>query len=160
MENENKQLMRSSQLLHSFFSVNKNIVRIVQNIAVENGLTVPQYTILMMVIHSKEMTQKNVGERSFLPKSTLSQAVDGLVRLKLLERKQVAGNRREMNLKISEKGERFFKDIHLQDGGIHQSFQAAIEPLSDKQCEELLKMHLQIAGNLEAYQTTQGDEIK
>ncbi|RDW18513.1 MarR family transcriptional regulator [Oceanobacillus arenosus] len=152
--------MQSSQLLHSFFSVNKNIVRIVQNIAVENDLTVPQYTILMIVIHSKEMTQKKVGEQSFLPKSTLSQAVDGLVRLGLLERQQVVGNRREMNLIISEKGERYFKDIHLQNGGIHELFQAAIKPLSNMQREELLNMHLQIAKNLEAYQTTQGDEMK
>ncbi|MBP2243303.1 DNA-binding MarR family transcriptional regulator [Cytobacillus eiseniae] len=150
MVNESEKLIRSTQLLRSFWSIQKNIVRFVQKTAVENGLSVPQYTVLMTIILQKEMTQKQVGEQTFLPKSTLSQAVDGLVRLGLLNRQQLESNRREMQLSITEKGEAFLKKMHLQDGGIHHLFQSAMEPLTDKQYEDLLESHLILSTYLES----------
>src|SRR4051794_21705421 len=105
--------MRSVQLLRSFWNVQKNIMRFVQKTAAENGLTVPQYSILMTITLYKETSQKNVGEKTFLPKSTLSQAVDGLVRGGLLHREPVEGNRREIQLSITDKGENLLKTIHF-----------------------------------------------
>ena len=149
MENENQNLSRSIQLLRSFSNVQKNMMRFVQKSAVENGLSVPQYTILMTIIIHKEMTQKNVGEKTFLPKSTLSQAVDGLVREGLLNRQQVEGNRREILLSLSENGLARIKEIHMQENGIHQIFQSVAESLSDRQFEELIGTHEQITAHLE-----------
>lgn len=160
MENEEQKVMRSTQLLRSFWHVQKNIMRLVQKTAVENGLSIPQYTVLMTITLHKEMTQKKVGERTFLPKSTLSQAVDGLVRAGLLHRQQVEGNRREIQLAITEKGEALLKTIHLQEGGIHQLFQCVSELMTDKQYEELLETHLQITNYLEAKIIEQGGETK
>ncbi|WCN36281.1 MarR family winged helix-turn-helix transcriptional regulator [Aneurinibacillus uraniidurans] len=160
MENEEQKVMRSTQLLRSFWHVQKNIMRLVQKTAVENGLSIPQYTVLMTITLHKEMTQKKVGEKTFLPKSTLSQAVDGLVRAGLLHRQQVEGNRREMQLAITEKGEALLKTIHLQEGGIHQLFQFVSELMTDKQYEELLETHLQITNYLEAKIVEQGGETK
>lgn len=149
MKSDNEKLIRSTQLLRSFWRVQKNIVRFVQKTAVENGLSVPQYTVLMTIILHKEMTQKMVGEQTFLPKSTLSYAVDRLVQEGFLSRQQVKGNRREMQLSITNEGEAFLKKIHLQDGGVHQLFQAAMEQLTDKQYEELLESHLLLSTYLE-----------
>lgn len=146
---ENQSLTRSIQLLRSFSNIQKNMMRFVQKSAVENGLSIPQYTILMTIIIHKEMTQKNVGEKTFLPKSTLSQAVDGLVREGLLNRQQVEGNRREILLSLSEKGLARIKEIHMQENGIHQKFQSVAESLTDKQFEELLDTHQQITKHLE-----------
>lgn len=156
MKSDNEKLIRSTQLLRSFWRVQKNIVRFVQKTAMENGLSVPQYTVLMTIILHKEMTQKMVGEQTFLPKSTLSYAVDGLVQEGLLSRQQVEGNRREMQLTITNEGEAFLKKIHLQDGGIHQLFQAAMEQLTDKQYEELLESHLLLSTYLETQAADQG----
>lgn len=103
---------------------------------------------------------KNVGEKTFLPKSTLSQAVDGLVRGGLLHREPVEGNRREIQLSITEKGENLLKTIHFHEGSIHQVFQTAIEMLTEEQFEELLKTHLQITNFLEAQATEQGECTK
>lgn len=160
MENDNHKFARSTQLLRSFWSVQKNIVRFVQKIAVENGLSVPQYTILMTITLNKEMkmTQKKVGEQTFLPKSTLSHAVDGLAQEGFLSRQQVEGNRREMELTVTEKGKEFLKKMHLQDGGIHQLFQTAIDQLTDKQYEELLESHLLLSTYLESQ--TAGNGVK
>lgn len=148
--------MRSTQLLRSFWNVQKNIMRFVQKSAVENGLSIPQYSILMAIILHSEMTQKSVGEKTFLPKSTLSQAVDGLVREGLLNRQQVEGNRREVLLSLSEKGVATIKAIHLHEGGIHQKFQLVIESLNEKQYEDLLETHHQITNLLEAPEHGEG----
>lgn len=149
MNNENQNLTRSIQLLRSFSNVQKNMMRFVQKSAVENGLSIPQYTILMTIIIHKEMTQKNVGEKTFLPKSTLSQAVDGLVREGLLDRQQVEGNRREILLSLSEKGFARIKEIHMQENGIHQIFQSVADSLSDSQFENLIGTHEHITAQLE-----------
>lgn len=146
--NETEQ-MKAVRLLRSFWEVNKNMMRLIQQTAVENGLTVPQYTVLVVVTQHIEIVQKNVGELTFLPKSTLSQAVEGLVQLELIERKQVEGNRREMLLSVTEKGLDFLKSIHKQKGGIHQVFHFAIEEMTDNQYEELLNVHAKIVIKLE-----------
>ncbi|MDM5223295.1 MarR family winged helix-turn-helix transcriptional regulator [Peribacillus sp. NJ11] len=159
MKNE-KQLMRSVQLLRSFWNVQKNIMRFVQKTTAENGLTVPQYSILMAITLQTEMTQKTVGEKTFLPKSTLSQAVDGLVRAGMLHRELVEGNRREIQLSITEQGKNLLQTIHFHEGSIHQIFQSAIELLSEEQFEELLETHLQITNFLEAQATEQGECTK
>lgn len=160
MESENQRIMRSTQLLRSFWNVQKNLMRFVQKTAIENGLSVPQYSVLMAIAPHKEMIQKSLGEKSFLPKSTLSQAVDGLVQAGWLNRQQVEGNRREMQLSLSEKGELFIKTIHLQEGSVHQIFQSAVESLTEKQCEELLQANLHIATYLEVHATEQGEGTK
>lgn len=150
MENENSQFMKSIHLLRSFADVQKTMLRFVQKSAAENGLSIPQYTILMTVIMENEMTQKNVGEKTFLPKSTLSQSVDGLVREGLLNRQQVEGNRREVLLSLNEKGLERIKAIHAQKGGIHQIFQGAVESLTDKQYEDVIRTHLHIKNHMES----------
>lgn len=156
MTNENQELTRSIQLLRSFSGVQRNMMRFLQQSAVENGLSIPQYTILMTIISQKEMTQKMVGEKTFLPKSTLSQAVDGLVREGLLDRQQVEGNRREMMLSLNEEGIKRIKTIHLQEGGIHQIFNSVVKSLSNSQFDELLETHHQIISFLEKYAQEQG----
>ncbi|MCP3764691.1 MarR family transcriptional regulator [Domibacillus sp. A3M-37] len=149
MESENQKLMRSTQVLHSFAGVQNIMMRFIQKSAVENGLSVPQYSILMTLIFCKEMTQKNVGEKTFLPKSTLSQAVDGLVREGFLKRQQVEGNRREVLLSLSEKGITRIRTLHLQEGGIHQVFQSVLESLTEQKVDDLLETHQQITASLE-----------
>lgn len=145
MDNENNDMNRSIQLLRSFANIQKNVMRYVQKTATDHDLSIPQYTVLMTMIHHGEMTQKMVGKKTFLPKSTLSLAIDGLVQADLLTRRQVVGNRREIELEISEEGKNLIKAIHLQDGGIHQIFLQATESLSEKQFQDLLYMHKQIA---------------
>ena len=160
MQLENEKMLKSLQLLHSFWNVQKNLIKLAQKSAVENGLSVPQYSILMAMKLNKEMIQKNVGEVTFLPKSTLSQAVDGLVREGIINRQQVEGNRREIMLSVTEKGEALIKEIILQEGGIHQVFQSVVEDMSECQFDELLRGHLQITTFLESEDQEIGECMK
>ncbi|MDX8342554.1 MarR family winged helix-turn-helix transcriptional regulator [Rossellomorea sp. YZS02] len=142
---ENGRITPAQQLLRSFSRVNKTMMRFVQKTAADNDLSVPQYTILVTIAPVKEMTQKEVGEKTFLPKSTLSQAVEGLVQAGYLERQQVEDNRREMLLSLSHEGETMLKGIHKQEGSIHQLTAGAVGTLSEEEFAGLLRAHEQIA---------------
>ena len=72
-------------------------------------LSIPQYSVLMTIAPRKGMTQKQIGEVLQIPKSTLSQAVDGLVQTGWIHRQSVEDNRREMQLSLSEKGKTLLK---------------------------------------------------
>ncbi|WP_406687781.1 MarR family winged helix-turn-helix transcriptional regulator [Rossellomorea vietnamensis] len=142
---ENQQITPALQLLRSFSRVNKTMMRFVQKTAADNGLSVPQYTILVTIAPEGELTQKTIGERTFLPKSTLSTAVDGLVQAGFLYRQQVEDNRREMLLSLSHQGETMLKGIHKQEGSIHQLTEGAVETLSEEEFAGLLEAHERIA---------------
>jgi DNA-binding MarR family transcriptional regulator len=133
------------QLLRSFSRVNKTMMQFVQKTAAANGLSVPQYTILVTIAPVKKMSQKEMGEKTLLPKSTLSQAVDGLVQAGHLERQQVEENRREMLLSLSNQGETMLKGIHKQEGSIHQLTAGAVATLSEEEFAGLLQAHDRIA---------------
>ncbi|WP_034761967.1 MarR family winged helix-turn-helix transcriptional regulator [Rossellomorea vietnamensis] len=141
----NQQITPALQLLRSFSRVNKTMMRFVQKTAADNGLSVPQYTILVTIAPEGELTQKTIGERTFLPKSTLSQAVDGLVQAGFLHRQQVEDNRREMLLSLSHQGKMMLKGIHKQEGSIHQLTAGAVETLSEEEFAGLLQAHERIA---------------
>lgn len=146
--NDQKEMDASMQLMLSFAHVQKNMVRFIQKSAMEKGLSVPQYSILMTIISCKEMTQKNIGEKTFLPKSTLSQAVDGLVKEGYLDRRQVEDNRRETLLALSPTGQALVDELHLQEDGLHQVFKAASEQFTNDQVAELLDAHRKISSYL------------
>jgi len=133
------------QLMMSFANVQKNMVRFIQKSAAEKGLSIPQYSILMTIFNCSEMTQKTVAEKTFLPKSTLSQAVDGLVKDGYLKRQQVACNRREMMLSLSEQGQQLVDEFHLQEDGLYQVFKSASDQFTAEQMTELLNAHQKIS---------------
>lgn len=140
---------KSSEFLHSFWRVNRNLMRFVHNTAQENDLSIPQYSVLMIIAPRKEMTQKQLGEILQIPKSTLSQAVDGLVQTAWINRQPVQDNRREMHLILSEKGNALFEKISLQKGSIHHTIETIINTIEDNKFEELQNTLLHIADLLE-----------
>lgn len=142
---DQKEMEAYMQLMLSFANVQKNMVRFIQKSAAEKGLSIPQYSVLMTIISCSEMTQKIVGEKTFMPKSTLSQAVDGLVKEGYLDRRQVEDNRRETLLALSEKGKALVEELHLQEDGLHQVFKAVSEQFTPDQVEELLHAHRKIS---------------
>lgn len=153
---KNTDLPREVRLLHSFLNVNKNLAWLVSRTAVNNGLTVPQFSVLIMIAPHRKMTQKVIGEKTFMPKSTLSQAVDGLVKAELIQRRPVEGNRRELELTLSEKGEALIAELSQQDGSVAMLFKNACDTLSEKQYQDLLELHTLIVQTLQMEQGEQG----
>lgn len=138
---------RSLKLMQSFWSMQKNVMRYVQKTATENGLSVTQYNILMMLMHHKEIPQKSLQEKTYLPKSTLSQAINGLVDSGYLVRQQMEGNRREIELSISLKGKELIENINSQKNSVNQLCQNAVASLTDKQFNDVIDIQQQIAAN-------------
>lgn len=153
---EEEKLTRSVQLMHLLAKIRKNMMQIMQKTATENGLSVTQYRILLAIERHMEMPQKCLGEMALLPKSTLSQAVDGLVQEGWLDRQQVEGNRRETLVTLTEKGQHFLKEVHAQKGGINEILQGATDLLTDKQYEHLLEALTKMNEYLDAEADTTG----
>ncbi|MDE0582476.1 MarR family transcriptional regulator [Planococcus sp. A6] len=136
------------QLLLSFGEVQKNILRLIQKSATEKGVSIPQYSILMTLFRCSGMTQKAIAEKTFLPKSTLSQAVDGLAKEGYVTRRPMECDRREIRLELSGTGLALAEQLHLQEGGLHQAFKAASSHLTNSQIEELVAAHKNISSYL------------
>lgn len=149
MTNRNGEFDHSIELLRSFWNLHKNFIHSMQQTAHSHELSMPQYTILMTMMHHKEMTQKTVREITHLPKSTLSHSIDGLIEKNILNRTPVEDNRREMLLSINEKGEKMVKNIQTQQNGVHQIFYQAVNSLSDEQRQEMIKTLTQITSYFE-----------
>lgn len=139
---------RSTEFFHAFWGIHRNLMTFVQNTAAQNDLSMPQYITLMSISHHETMTQKRVFEKTHLPKSTLSHAIEGLVNEDILEREHVEGNRREMQLLLTTKGKQFVKQIYKQPDGAHQIFQKAFEALTEEQFSDLMHAHHVIATHL------------
>lgn len=155
--NDNNHLeLKSSTFLHSFWRVNRSMMRFVHKAASENDLSIPQYSVLMIIAPQREMTQKQLGEILQMPKSTLSQAVDGLVQNKWIQRQPVEDNRREMHLILSEKGISLFEQIKFQKDSIHQTLESVINTIDEEKFEELQSTFTHFADLLENETSTKG----
>ena len=160
MHDETKAFKRSSQLFRSIWRINQSIRIFAQKTALDNDLSIPQYALLMMLAPKKEITQKEIGQIMKFPKSTLSQAVDGLVQANLIMRHPVKDNRREMQLILTDNGKKLYEKIREQDGSIHQVLEEAIDSLSDNQFEEMLETLSQISAFLAIKSEEQGENTK
>lgn len=147
-ENNNNTADKSTQMLLSFWHIQKEMMRTVRNTAQSNQLSMPQYTVLLAMIQQDEMMQKQVHRLTNLPKSTLSQAIDGLVENGILERKPVETNRRKMELEISAAGKSLIKQMQMQEDGIHQLFRQAVESISDDQYDTVMEIHAHLLSEL------------
>lgn len=148
---------RSSELFQNFWRVNTSLKKVVQKTAIKNNLTVPQYAVFMTFASRGEMTQKEVGQIMQFPKSTLSQAVDGLVQAGYIDRHPVKENRREMQLILSDEGKKLYHHLKTEEGSMTQAFKAATDTLSDQQYNDLMASLNQIANFLEAMTLEQGE---
>lgn len=146
---EDQSNLRSTEIIRSFGRVNNSMRKTFQRTALDNELSLPQLVLLMTIAPKGEITQKQLGKETQFPKSTLSQAVDGLVQTELITRHPVEENRREMKLTLSNKGKALYEKTRKQEGSAHQVFESAIKSLTENQCDELLISLRQIAMFLE-----------
>src|SRR5699024_11272667 len=82
---ENRQMV----LTQSFWQLQKAIMTQVKQTAVDNDLSVPQFTILLMMQQKGQMPQKKLQDQKNFPKITLSHAIDSSVQHGMLERTHV-----------------------------------------------------------------------
>lgn len=145
MKKDSHETNRPLLLMQSFWQLQKSVMGQIKQTAIDNDLSVPQFTIIVMIGGDNEIAQKSLQARTHFPKSTLSQSIEGLVQAGLLNRIPVEDNRREMNLALSDCGKALLKKIKTQEDGVHTRFNQAVDSFTEDQFNHLIDMHQHIA---------------
>lgn len=144
MDEDKMEANRAMILMQSFGQMNKLIKRQVKETALRNNLSVPQFSILIMMTHHSKIAQKKLQARTHFPKSTLSHAIDGLAQAGLINRKHAEGNRREIDLALSEAGKELINKMREEKDSVHDRFKNAVDSFTEEEFAHLLHNHQQI----------------
>ncbi|KML31387.1 MarR family winged helix-turn-helix transcriptional regulator [Priestia aryabhattai] len=147
MEFSQQSLKQAGEVVQSFISINKAIIKFTQNNAASLGLTVQQMGILNWIFSNPGSTLKAVTKQLDIPKSTVSVSIDGLVSLGLVERKQSTENRREVHLKVTTKGNGV-SQRSIKNASSYKAMGKALENLSKEDIASLLNMHKSLLTSL------------
>ena len=148
METEQKEPVRSTAMMQSFWNVQRHLVRAAHQTAQENGLSLPQFHSLMTIAPRSPITQKELAAHTHLPKSTLSQSIEGLVQAEWVIRETNPDNRREVVLRLSDHGWQFVETIKRQEAGMQQRLEHVLDQIDPVVFEQMLQTHAQIAEGL------------
>ena len=137
----------AGEVVQSFMSVSKTLVKFTQQNASSLGLSVLQMGILNTIYAAPNITLKEITEKLQLPKSTVSSNVDDLFEAKLIERKTGEDDRREINLKLTAAGETLAKQS-CQNASSYKAMAAALNDFSEEEIQQLLRLHKALLSNL------------
>jgi DNA-binding MarR family transcriptional regulator len=90
------------------------------------GVTVAQCHVLLELDGLRSVNLQALADKLELDKSTLSRAIDSLVGLGLVARKEDPENRRQQILSLSKAGERRVADIHQRCDAYYQQMLARV----------------------------------
>lgn len=139
---------RAREMMQSFWRVQRVLIRLMHQTAQQNDLTVPQLHGLMMLNEQGAITQKELVWRTRMPKSTLSQSLDGLVEKGLIRRDINPDNRREVVLTIDQSGKRLIEEIEQQEEGTEYQLNEILSRLDEDTYHHMLTAHQHIADGL------------
>lgn len=140
-------IKQAGDLVQSFMAISKLLTKFTQENAASLGLTLPQMGILNTVYTSANITLKEVTVRLQLPKSTASIAVDDLFNMGLIERKTADDDRREINLKATEKGEEVARKS-CANASSYRAMQSALTHFNQDDIQTLARIHKDLMGYL------------
>lgn len=150
MDYSDKKVKIAAEVVQSFMTISKTLVKFTQQNASSLGLTVQQMGILNTIYSSPNITLKEITEKLQLSKSTVSINVDDLVNAQLIERKTSEEDRREINLKITTAGKELAKKS-CQNASSYKAMMSALETISEEKIQGLLESHKQLLANLQAF---------
>lgn len=125
-----REFRRALRYLERFISSN------VKENSVCCGVTPTQCHILLKVEEEGEISPSRLREYIGLDKSSLSRALDGLVHLSLLERRQSSSDRRYQNISLTERGKNY---VYRLNEECDKYYEPLFESLSDEVKARLLE---------------------
>ena len=140
MNLKNDSFKQAGEVLQSFVTINKEIIKFTHQNASSLGLTVQQMGILNTIYAIPNITLKEISERLSIPKSTVSVNVDDLVNLEFIERKQSDEDRREIKLKVTPKGQETSKKS-IENSTSYKAMSLALQQLQEDDVQTLLRIH-------------------
>ncbi|MBE6183749.1 MarR family winged helix-turn-helix transcriptional regulator [Heyndrickxia ginsengihumi] len=136
----NSQRSQTKAVLTSFREMHKLFRKWGLEVISKSDLTMPQFWILQVIQAGVTMPQKTLVEHLQFSKSTLSTSIEGLVSAGLIERSIPENNRREVQLKLTAKGEQQVQQIFEDPSGLFQRMNRALKKLSPEKIESLLSI--------------------
>lgn len=99
------------------------------------GVTLTQCHVLMELDEQDDLTLKELSERMYLDKSTVSRTVDGLVNQGLLSRKIPEQNRRTVAISLNDKGQSVCNTINKDN---NEYFGEIFKELTEEEFDNFL----------------------
>lgn len=137
--------MFSNEVLNSFATVNKLLFHLAKKDAEKGGITLVQLKALYKLSAHPSISLAELAENLKLTNSTVSGLVDRLVQSGLVERKTSAGDRRAVEISLTEKGENKLKQMVKEESVLVKKLKKIEQDLSPQQIDRLLELHKQIA---------------
>ncbi|PFJ17615.1 MarR family transcriptional regulator [Bacillus cereus] len=150
MSLKNQSFIQAGEVVQSFVTINKEIIKFTHQNASRLGLTVQQMGILNTIYAIPNITLKEISERLSVPKSTVSVNVDELVNLEFIERKQSDEDRREIKLKITPKGQEASKKS-IENSTSYNAMALALQQLQEEDVQTLLRIHKDLLISLQQF---------
>jgi DNA-binding MarR family transcriptional regulator len=100
------------------------------------NITPLHYEILSLLESESTLHVSAIGDKLQVAKAQMTRVIDKLVNLNMVERKPDPGDRRTLNITLTEKGHKFMNDSHNQ---IMEAVQEILSSLTDDDLEILLQ---------------------
>ncbi|WP_144461896.1 MarR family winged helix-turn-helix transcriptional regulator [Siminovitchia fortis] len=112
-------------------------------------LSLEQFTLIRMVYRNGPIRASELADLLFVHRSAITVRVDKLVKKGLLERERDEGDRRNVYLRVSEKGKEFYRTL---EGKINEFVEAIIRDIPKGEMENFLNVFEKIATYIEKYE--------
>ncbi|PFL13088.1 MarR family transcriptional regulator [Bacillus cereus] len=150
MSLKNQSFKQAGEVVQSFVTINKEIIKFTHQNASSLGLTVQQMGILNTIYALPNVTLKEISERLSVPKSTVSVNVDELVNQQFIERKQSDEDRREIKLKVTNQGQKASKKS-IENSTSYKAMELALQQLQEDDVQTLLRIHKDLLISLQQF---------
>lgn len=101
------------------------------------GISYNSLYILNAILQIKDCTQKQICEKTLLPKQTVNNVVTAFYKSGYVELREFPENRRIKTIHLTKKGEKYANELIPH---IHQADRVAMEALTEKQQDSLLHL--------------------
>lgn len=150
MDYSDPKVKQAIEVLQSFMAVTRTASEFTRRNAESLGLTMLGMSVANTLLRAPGLTLKELTEKLGASKSTISAAVESLVQAGVAERTQAEGNRREINLALTAKGEEL-AGRSIRQAYSYRAMTAALEAMDEGQIGLLLSLHAQIVEGLRQF---------
>ena len=110
---------------------------IYEDYARKSGISYNSLYILNAIQQIKDCTQKQICEKTLLPKQTVNNVVTAFYKSGYIELREFPENRRIKTIHLTEKGKQYANELIPH---IHQADKVAMESLTEEQQDTLLSL--------------------
>ncbi len=136
----NELMELSYKFREMMFKLNPTILR--------SELTITQLIAIQYIYHNPSITLKDLSNKMVIAQSSASELIDRLVKMKYIERKIPADDRRKIILNVSNKGKKFIEQHIAENRAFFEKLLKHISIEEQKEYLQSMRKFYQISLNL------------